>query len=166
MPRMSIEEVDRAVAGTNAPQQFLRLVSEHPDLAVLHSQKGDTPGSWNVWTQRDYADMTARAVAGLQRAGLQQGQRMLLMMRNRPDFHWLDLAAQFLRATPVSIYNSSSPEEIEYLVEHSEAQAVIVEDPAFRAKPDAVRAHLPALTHIVVVEADADGAPPGTIPLE
>ena len=42
---------------------------------------------------------------------------MLLMMRNRPDFHWFDLAAQFLRATPVSIYNSSSPEEIQYLAD-------------------------------------------------
>ena len=44
------------------------------------------------------------------------------MMRNRPEFHWLDLAAQFVRATPVSIYNSSSPEELAYLAEHSEAR--------------------------------------------
>jgi len=121
MARTSIQEVHDAIVGTNAPQQFLKLVSEHPDLAVLHSKKGDAAGSWNVWTMREYADTTAYAVAGLQQAGLGAGQRILLMMRNRPDFHWFDLAAQFLRATPVSIYNSSSPEEIQYLASHAGA---------------------------------------------
>ena len=53
------------------------------------------------------------------------------MMRNRPEFHWFDLAAQFLRATPVSIYNSSSPEEIQYLAEHAGAEIAIVEDAGF-----------------------------------
>ena len=65
MPRSTIEEVHSAVVGTTAPQQFLKVVGEHPDLPVLHSQKSDAPGSWNVWTLRDYADTTARAVAGL-----------------------------------------------------------------------------------------------------
>ncbi len=53
------------------------------------------------------------------------------MMRNRPDFHWFDLAAQFLRATPVSIYNSSSPEEIQYLAGHAGAEIAIVEDAGY-----------------------------------
>ena len=53
------------------------------------------------------------------------------MMRNRPDFHWFDAEVQFLRATPVSIYNSSSPEEIQYLAGHAEARVAIVEDAGF-----------------------------------
>src|SRR4051794_17604004 len=161
MPRMSIEEVHRAVAGTNAPQQFLGLVSEHPDLAVLHSQKGATPGSWNAWTLRDYADITARAAAGLQQAGLKDGQRMLLMMRNRPDFHWFDAAAQFLRATPVSIYNSSSPEEIAYLAGDAQAAVAIVEDLGFAERIRKVRAELPNLQHLFVIESPGDGLPDG-----
>jgi len=163
---MSIEEVDRAVAGTNAPQQFLRLVSEHPDLAVLHSQKTDIPGSWNVWTMRDYADMTARAVAGLQQAGLEAGQRILLMMRNRPDFHWFDLAAQFLRATPVSIYNSSSPEEIQYLASHAGAAIAIVEDESFLTRLLNVRDELPNLRQIYVVDPPTGGCPDDVQPVD
>ena len=54
----------------------------------------------------------------------------MLMMRNRPDFHWLDLGAQFVRATPVSIYNSSSPEELQYLAEHAEARASLLKTAA------------------------------------
>jgi long-chain acyl-CoA synthetase len=162
---MSIQEIHDAVVGTNAPQQFLKRVGEHPDLAVLHSQKDNTPGTWNVWTLRDYADTTARAVAGLQQAGLGAGHRMLLMMRNRPDFHWLDLAAQFLRATPVSIYNSSSPEEIQYLAAHAGAEIAIVEDESFLTRILKVRDELPNLRQIYVIEPPAEGCPSDVQPV-
>ena len=66
------------------------------------------------------------------------------MMRNRPDFHWFDLAAQFLRATPVSIYNSSSPEEIQYLVAPRRGRIAIVEDDGFLERMLKVRGELPA----------------------
>src|SRR3954454_19758438 len=103
--------------------------------------------------------MTARAVAGLQRAGLKAGQRMLLMMRNRPDFHWFDLAAQFLRATPVSIYNSSSPEEIQYLASHAGAEIAIVEDESFLTRLLKMRDELPNLRQIYLVDPPAAGCP-------
>ncbi|MEY2400843.1 MAG: long-chain acyl-CoA synthetase, partial [Ilumatobacteraceae bacterium] len=164
MPRVSIEEIHNAVADTNAPKLFLKLASEHPDLEALHFRKTDAPGSWNVWTMRDYADTTARAVAGLQHAGLVPAQRMLLMMRNRPEFHWFDLAAQFLRATPVSIYNSSSPEEIQYLAAHAGAEIAIVEDAAYLERLLKVRDELPMLKQIYVIDPPADGCPEGVQP--
>jgi long-chain acyl-CoA synthetase len=164
MPRVSIEEINRAVASTNAPQLFLKLAGEHPDLPALHSRKSDVPGSWNTWTMADYATTTARAVAGLQHAGLVPEQRILLMMRNRPDFHWFDLAAQFLRATPVSIYNSSSSEEIQYLASHAGAEIAIVEDSTFLERLLKVRDELPMLKRIYVIDPPVDGCPDGVQP--
>ncbi len=164
MPHVSIEEVHSAVVDTTAPQMFMRLLGEHPDVEALHSVKGDAPGSWNVWTRRDYANATAQAVAGLQHAGLVPNERMLLMMRNRPEFHWFDLAAQFLRATPVSIYNSSSPEEIQYLAAHAGAEIAIVEDAGFLERLLKIRDELPMLKQIYVVDPPADGCPPGVQP--
>jgi long-chain acyl-CoA synthetase len=164
MPRVSIEEVHNAVVGSSAPQMFLKLVGEHPELAALHSMNADAPGSWNVWTMRDYADTTAKAVAGLQRAGLAPGQRILLMMRNRPEFHWFDLAAQFIRATPVSIYNSSSPEEIQFLADHAGAEIAIVEDTSFLERLLKVRDELPMLKQIYVVDPPVEGCPAGVQP--
>jgi long-chain acyl-CoA synthetase len=164
MPTASIEEVDTAVADTNAPQLFLKLAREHPDLPALHSRKSDATGSWNVWTLRDYADTTARAAAGLRQAGLVPNERLLLMMRNRPEFHWFDLAAQFLRATPVSIYNSSSPEEIQYLADHAGAEIAIVEDSSFLDRLLKVRCDLPRLKQIYVIDPPAQGCPEGVQP--
>jgi long-chain acyl-CoA synthetase len=164
MPSVSIEEVHNAVVGSSAPQMFLKLAREHPELAALHSMSADAPGSWNVWTMGDYADATAKAVTGLQRAGLAPGQRILLMMRNRPDFHWFDLAAQFIRATPVSIYNSSSPEEIQFLADHAGAEIAIVEDTSFLERLLKVRDELPMLKQIYVVDPPLDGCPAGVQP--
>ena len=116
-----------------------------PIVPAAPLDEADAPGSWNVWTlRRRTPTPTATAAAGLQHAGVVPGDRVLLMMRNRPDFHWFDLAAQFLRATPVSIYNSSSPEEIQYLASHAGAEIAIVEDAGFLDRLLKVRDELPA----------------------
>ena len=85
-------------------------------------------------------------------------------MRNRPEFHSYDLAAQFLRATPVSIYNSSSPEEVQYLAGHAGAEVAIVEDTRFLARFLKVRDELPALKRIYVIDVPDEGLPDGVAP--
>ena len=119
---------------------------------------GDSRTTGRCGRSRPYADLAARPRPGLQHYGVQAGDRVLLMMRNRPDFHWLDLAVQFLRATPVSIYNSSSPEEIQYLASHAVAKVAIVEDEGFLDRFLKVRAELPLLEQIFVIE------PPEVLP--
>jgi long-chain acyl-CoA synthetase len=161
MPHVSIETIHDAVVGTTAPQLFLELVKEHPDLPALHSMQSDVPGSWQICTLGEYADNTARAAAGLQLAGLGPEQRILLLLRNRPEFHWFDLAAQFLRATPVSIYNSSSPEEIQFLAEHAEARVAIVENAVFLDRLLSVRHELPLLEQIYVLDPPSGEYPSG-----
>jgi long-chain acyl-CoA synthetase len=74
------------------------------------------------------------------------------MLRNRPEFHALDLAALFLGATPVSIYNSSAPEQIDYLVNDCKAKVAIVEDSGFLERFLKVRESLTTLEHIVMLE--------------
>ncbi len=146
----SIEEVDKAVAGQTIPRQFLRTVAANKDLVALRSMDAD--GGWHEWTFGEYADYAARAAAGMRSLGLVAGDKVVLMMRNRPEFHALDMAAQFLRVVPISIYNSSSVEEIAYLTGHCEAKAAIVEDMGFLEKFLKVKGELPLVRHLVVME--------------
>ena len=104
----TIEDILAAVDGQTVPRRFMELVAAHPDHEALNARLGDAPGQWQTWSLADYRELVAQAAAGLAEAGVRAGDRVLMMMRNRPDFHWFDTAAQFLRATPVSIYNSSS----------------------------------------------------------
>ncbi|TVR26407.1 MAG: long-chain fatty acid--CoA ligase [Ilumatobacter sp.] len=162
--RASIADIDAAVSGSTAPRLFLELTDADPSTPALHSMKGDD--DWNAWTLGEMRSMVARAAVGLTEAGVKPGQRILLMMRNRPDFHWYDVAAQFIRATPVSIYNSSSPEEIQYLAEHAEAEVAIVEDAGFLERLLKVRGDLPALRRIFVIEPPEGNLPEGVEPAE
>jgi long-chain acyl-CoA synthetase len=61
----------------------------------------------------------------------------------------IDAAALFLGATPISIYNSSSPEQVEYLVGHCRATLAIVEDDGFEARFSKARGALADLEGIV-----------------
>jgi long-chain acyl-CoA synthetase len=158
-PLSSIAEVDAAAAGRTVPRDFLELVRAHPSSPALHSMRDD--GGWNAWTLQEFSEQVAKAAAGLTGVGVSAGERILLMMRNRPDFHWFDAAAQFLRATPVSIYNSSSPEEIQYLAGHAEARVAIVEDAGFLDRILKVRSELPALERIYVIERPEGPLPDG-----
>jgi long-chain acyl-CoA synthetase len=158
-PLSSIAEVDGAAAGRTVPLEFLTLVRANPGSPALHSMRDD--GGWNAWTLEEFADQVAGAAAGLAGIGVGAGERILLMMRNRPDFHWFDAAAQFLRATPVSIYNSSSPEEIQYLAGHAEARIAIVEDAGFLERILKVRSELPALERVYVIEPPEGPLPDG-----
>jgi long-chain acyl-CoA synthetase len=145
-------EIDARTVGQTIPKLFLQTVADHGDLVALR-WKDDTD-AWHEMTYADLADQVARAAAGLAAAGVGSGDRVLLMLRNRPEFHVLDTAALFLGATPVSIYNSSPPDQIEYLANDAAAEVAIVEDRGFYESLAKVRASIPTLAAVVVVEAD------------
>ena len=100
----------------------------------------------------ELAALTARLTAGLQNLGVGHGDTVVMMMRNRPEFHAIDLAVLFCGATPVSIYNSSAPEQIEYLVNDCKAKVAIIEDSGFLERFLKVRAEMPTLEQIVLIE--------------
>ncbi len=163
-PRATIEQVHDMAKGRTVPMEFVKIAAERPDAVLLRSMAsapGAPEASWNTWTLGDVRSLAARAAAGYQALDVEPGERVMIMMRNRPDFHWLDLGAQFVRATPVSIYNSSSAEEIQYLASHAEARIMILEDAGFLGKVMEIRDELPLVEHIFVLEAPTDGLPDG-----
>ena len=101
--------------------------------------------AWGSLTFDELAEKVARAATGLAALGVGPGDRVVFMMRNIPEFHWVDLAVTFLGATPVSIYNSSAPDQVQYLVGHCRAKVAVVEDEGFLERFLKVRDELPDL---------------------
>ncbi len=143
------QEIHVAVEGQTVPLAFVRTIREHGDLVALREKVGD---GWAETTFGEYGDQVARVAAGLASLGVGDGTRIVLMMRNIPRFHVIDMAAYFLGATPISIYNSSSPEQVAYLTGHCGATVAIVEDIGFLERFLAVRGALPDLSHLVVLD--------------
>ena len=147
------DELDAAVEGQTVPMRFLQTVAAHPEQVALRAKDGD---GWVEVTYRDYADQVAVVTTALASLGVGQGDRVVLMMRNIIDFHIIDMALLFRGATPISIYNSSAPEQIAYLAGHCKAKVAIVEDIGFLERVLKVRDELPALATTVVLS-DPDG---------
>ena len=141
------EELDDAVAGQTIVGRFLETVVAHPERVALRRRGAD--GTFDEWTYADYGRHVAGAAAHLRSLGVGPADRVVLMMRNIPDFHFIDLAVAFLGATSISIYNSSSEEQVSYLAGHCKAKVAIVEDDGFAERFTKVRDELPALETIV-----------------
>jgi long-chain acyl-CoA synthetase len=105
---------------------FQATAAAHPDAVALRTKGGAIEITW-----REYAERVRQIAGGLHRLGLRRGDTMALMLTNRPEFHLLDAAAMHLGAVPFSIYNTSSPEQAEFLLRDSGAKIGVVE-PSFR----------------------------------
>ncbi len=147
------EEIDALATGRTVAREFLRTVEANSGRTALRWLDGD---QWQSLTFGELAERAARAAAGLASMGVGKGDRVVLMMRNIPAFHWLDLAVLLCGATPVSIYNSSAPDQVQYLVAHCGAKVAILENQGFLEKFLPVRDQLPALEHILVLDAPSD----------
>ena len=144
------QELHDRIVGQNLAKRFLANLDRNADVEVVRWKDAD--GNWHGWTMTELADTTARLAAGLSGLGVGKGDTVVLMLRNRPEFHALDLAVLFLGATPVSIYNSSAPEQIDYLVNDCKAKVAVVEDDAFLERFLKVRESLGTLESIVLIE--------------
>ena len=110
---------------------FQATAGEHPGRVALRT-KGDAVSiTWG-----EYADRVRRIAAGLHALGLRRGDRLALMLTNRPEFHLVDAAAMHLGALPFSMYNTSSAEQVEFLLRDSGAKLAVVES-QFRDRVDA-----------------------------
>ncbi|BAN02728.1 AMP-dependent synthetase/ligase [Ilumatobacter coccineus] len=144
------EELHARIVGQNIPKRFLANLERNGDIEVLNWQTAD--GGWESLTLSQVADHTARLVAALKDLGVSPGDKVVMMMRNRQEFHALDLAVLFCGATPVSIYNSSAPDQIQYLVNDSGASVAILEDSGFLERFESVRDKIPTIQHIALIE--------------
>jgi len=147
---MSRADIDRNVEGTTVATAFLQTVAAHGDMVALRERGPED--QWFEWTYAEYAEHVAGAAAGLRALGVQPGDRVVLMMRNVAAFHMLDMAAVFCGATPISIYNSSSPEQVAYLTSHCGAKVGIVENPGYLERFLKVQDELPSLERIAIVD--------------
>jgi long-subunit acyl-CoA synthetase (AMP-forming) len=129
-------------------EAFQVTAQSYPDRCALRTRDDEFSISW-----REYADKVRAVAGGLAGLGLEAGGTLALMLTNRPEFHWFDAAAMHLGATPFSLYNTYTAEQIQYQVDDAEARIVITE----QAFAERVRG-LTGVDHVVVV--DEEGADP------
>jgi long-chain acyl-CoA synthetase len=127
---------------------FQRTARVAPDAVALRTPDEQVRITWH-----QYASRVKDIAAGLAALGLRRGDTVALLMSNRPEFHLVDTAAMHLGATPFSVYNTSSPEQIEYLLANSKSRIVVC-DTDHADRLSAVAANI---EYLVCVDGQPDG---------
>ena len=109
-------------------------------------------GGWTHLTWSQFAEDVAAVAKGLVAEGVQPGDRVGLMSRTRYEWTLLDFPAWTAGAVVVPIYETSSPEQVQWILSDSDAQLVVVETPSHRGVVDQLRGDLASLRHVVTIE--------------
>ncbi|GAA3077734.1 long-chain fatty acid--CoA ligase [Pseudonocardia yunnanensis] len=113
-------------------------------------------GAWTDVTSGQFAEEVTAIAQGLIAAGVQQGDRVALLSRTRYEWTLIDYAVLAAGAVTVPIYETSSAEQISWILSDSAAVAVIVETDVHRALVRSVSDDLPALRHVWQIEPAVD----------
>ncbi len=113
-------------------------------------------------TYADFGRAIREIAGGLASLGVNTGDKVAILAGTVPEWPMADFGIFCAGATVVPVYHTNSPEECEYVLSHSGAKAILLEDAAQAAKIATVRGNLPELEHVIVLN---DDAAEGTITL-
>ena len=143
MNEITIPPLVPAATAGNLTNLIAERASLEPERITMSRPLGE---GWQPVTARE-VDQEVRATAkGLIAAGVQIGDRVAIMARTRYEWTILDFATWYAGAVVVPIYDTSSAEQIDWILNDSHSVGIIVETPALR---DLVQTVLPSHTRHV-----------------
>ena len=136
--------------GQDTPQKLFRDRSRDwaAQAALRHKKKG-------IWASTSWSEYFERAGAigmALHGLGLQRGEAIAILSENRPEWLYADLGAQCMGILSTGIYPTSSPEQVQYVLQDAGVRVLFVENQEQYDKVLAVRGHCPALQRIVITD--------------
>jgi len=157
---MKMEAVTAGSAARPAQGTGSKTIADLLPLAV--EKYGDRPAQrqkvGDDWVDVSYVELgeAVREVAlGLVDLGIEPGDKISILAHTRPEWTHACFGILTAGATLVTIYQTNSPEECQYVLHHSDSRAIFVEDTEQLAKIRAIRDECPELRHVVVMDAGA-----------
>ncbi|MFX0537293.1 AMP-dependent synthetase/ligase [Ornithinimicrobium sp. Y1847] len=112
-------------------------------------------GGWQDLTAAEVAAQVLGLARGLVAAGVESGDRVAIMSRTRLEWMVADFALWSVGAVPVPVYETSSRDQVAWILQDSGAVAMFVEDQALMALTATLREELPALRDVWQIDAGA-----------
>ncbi len=126
-----------------------RSVKKYP-ANIAHRYKVD--GTWQENTWQDYYQTVRRFARGLGAIGVQHKDAVGILSYNCKEWVYADVASIFVGAIPAGIYPTSSADQCVYILNHSKATCVVVEDKKQLDKILSVRSQLKYLHSIILMK--------------
>ncbi|MYM55671.1 AMP-binding protein [Thalassovita mangrovi] len=130
--------------------------------ALLHrnaTEYGDRPayrekefGIWQSWTWKETETEITNLALGLINLGVNEGDFIAIIGRNRPYMYWSMVAAESVGAIPVPLYQDAAAEEMAYVLDHCGARFVIAEDQEQVDKVIEIQDRLHQFEHMIYLD--------------
>lgn len=134
------------------PARLLKQATLRPTAAAYYVKRN---GAWRGTDWLTFVREVRQAARALMALGLRPGDKVAILGFNRPEWVIFNLGAMCAGGVGAGIYTTSSADEVRYIVHHSEARVVLVENEHQWAKIAAQREHLPLLEHVVMMRGGA-----------
>jgi len=106
-------------------------------------------GIWQQYTWKDYYENVKSFALGLKSMGFQPGDKICIIGDNEPEWFWAELACQALRGAAIGIFVDCIPEEVRYIVDHSESIFVVTRDQEQTDKIIQIREEIPRVRKVI-----------------
>ena len=134
---------------TSVPALLERNARRMPERPAYREKEF---GIWQSWTW-DQARAEARNLAlGLLSLGIERGDHVAIIGRNRPMLYWSMVASQMVGAVPVPVYQDSVAEEMAYVLGHCSARFVVAGDQEQVDKVLEIQDQVSGIAHIIYVD--------------
>ncbi len=137
---------------------FFSMARANPDKPA-YRYKDQT--AWKDISFSKAAQTILNLASGLYEHGIRKGKTVALISHNRPEWAFCDYAIMSLGAATVPVYPSLLPDQISFLLNHSEVSLVIVEDEQQMEKIQAIQSQCTAINHFVIMDKPETGLPEG-----
>lgn len=140
---VEVDSTDNAIAA------LFSEADAHPNRPAIAYRDGDHFVDVSLG---EFAENVRRLAAGLMALGIEAGSKIALHCGTRPEFTYFDYAIWAAGCVTVPIYETSSEEQVEWIVGNSEAVALISETEEMKNKFDSVADSIPSCEHSIVIE--------------
>ena len=106
-------------------------------------------GIWRSYTWKDSFERTRLLTLGLIQLGMERGDKVCIIGDNDPQYFWAQLAIQSGGGVAVGIFTDSAPQEVQYIVDHSDAAFVFAKDQEQCDKLLEIREQLPKIKRVI-----------------
>ncbi|WP_157543657.1 AMP-dependent synthetase/ligase, partial [Microbacterium sp. CCH5-D1] len=145
MVQFEVPAIVPADPDANVADLLVKRVEATPDRALFSVPEGD---GWRDISAADFQTAVIALAKGFAAAGIQPGEKVGFLARTTYEWTLVDFALFYTGAVMVPIYETSSPSQIQWILEDSGAIALIVESPEHFARVDEVRGDLPLLREV------------------
>jgi len=150
-------EIERSI-----PQKFFDRAAEHPEQILFHNKE---QGKWRPIAWKEASGVISEIANGLIALGLQVNDRVCILSENRLEWLYADFGIISAGGVTAAIYPSNLKDEVEYIVNHSEAKIIFVSNWGQLKKLEGREKRMKNLRKVIMIDR-LDNYPGDAISLE